>query len=148
MENEIITKWLANVEFSPIKILKLRSRLQTTSVQQSTYKSKGLAIFQDVTIDFERLKLSGRYCIFETDDYSSRQYAYEKDVLYTFSFPALSGEGVRSYLLLQYHLRRHLRIWMKVSRTSYSNANFVGSGNEEIRGNKKTDLRIQMYYSF
>ena len=34
------------------------------------------------------LQLTGRICLFDTDDYDARIYAYENDVLYSFSVPA------------------------------------------------------------
>ena len=39
--------------------------------------------------------LTFRYALFDAQDYNARIYAYENDVLYSFSVPALYGKGLR-----------------------------------------------------
>ena len=60
--------------------------------------SEGIMMLQDINFRFRKIPLTlwFRYCLFNTDDWDSRIYAYENDLLYSFSIPALSGEGSRS----------------------------------------------------
>ena len=81
---------------------------------------------------------------FETDDYNSRIYAYENDVLYSFSIPAFSDKGIRYYFNLNYDPGKKLSIWLRWAQTIYRNRITVGSGLDEIQGNKKTELKLQV----
>jgi len=67
-------------------------------------KSRGTVILQDVYYKFGKipLRLWFRYCLFNTDDWDTRIYTYENDLLSSFSIPALSGEGSRSYIMAEF----------------------------------------------
>jgi hypothetical protein len=83
---------------------------------------------------------------FETDDYNSRLYAYENDVLYSFSIPVFYEKGYRYYLNINYDLSRKLSAWFRISQTIYPNRSSIGSGLDEINGNRKTEIKLQMIY--
>jgi hypothetical protein len=148
IEDERTTKWILGINFQPLKKVLLKSRVQGSVVQQGSYYSRGMALLQEATLEVKPFKISGRYCLFDTDDYASRQYIYEKDVLYSFSFPVLYGEGSRNFILLEYKYSRSLDLWIKASQTTYNDRDSIGSGTESIKGNKKTDIRIQLKYNF
>ncbi|MDB5240154.1 MAG: hypothetical protein JWP57_779, partial [Spirosoma sp.] len=78
----------------------------------------------------------------------SRQYVYERDVLYAFSFPAYFNRGVRHYLLAQYSLNRHLDLWVRWARTDYTNIETVGSGLDQINAPHKSEIKMQMRWRF
>ena len=85
---------------------------------------------------------------FETDSYDSRIYAYENDVLYSYSIPAFSDKGFRYYLTLNYDIDKRLSVWLRWAQTIYQGKNTVGSGLDEIGGNKKTELKVQSRWLF
>ena len=80
---------------------------------------------------------------FETDGYNSRIYAYENDVLYSYSIPAFSDKGFRYYLTLNYDLTKKLSFWLRCAQTIYKNRNTVGSGLDEIQGSRRTEVKLQ-----
>ncbi len=86
--------------------------------------------------------------MFDKDDFDKRQYIYERDVLYAFSIPALSGRGLRSYFVLRFKASRKLDFWIKYSRTRFTDRETVGSGLEEIDGNSRTIVRAQTRIRF
>ena len=90
------------------------------------------------------VKLSFRYAIFNTDDFSSRLYAYENDVLYASSMPAYYGKGYRSYLLIKYKASQWLDAWLRLSLTRFTDRNTISSGPAEIGGNKLPEIKIQL----
>ena len=90
------------------------------------------------------VKLTFRYALFHTDDYSSRLYAYENDVLYASSMPAYYGKGFRFYLLAKYSPARWLDAWLRFSMTCYTDRNIISSGPEEIKGNKLPEVKFQI----
>ena len=105
-----------------------------------------IPISQDLNFDFGKVSISNRFSLFDTDDYNNRQYLYEKNVLYAFSIPALNGRGIRVYSLIQFSLNRKFDFWLRVARTIQRDQKTIGSGNEEIKGNSRTDLVVQIRY--
>lgn len=109
-------------------------------------KENGFVIFQDVQITFKKIPLnvSARLAWFNTDSYNSRIYAYENDLLYTFSIPAYYGKGFRTYLNLKYKISKKLDFWFKVANTSWSDRKIISSGYNKILGSNKTELKFQL----
>jgi hypothetical protein len=83
---------------------------------------------------------------FETDSYNSRLYAYENDVLYSFSIPVFYDKGLRYYVNANYDINRRLTIWIKWAQTIYKNKILIGSGLDEIKGNTKSEMKLQVMY--
>lgn len=138
-----------NAEYVLMRGLSLRSRLQWGSFTYAGQSaSRGFALVQDATFEVRRFSLSGRVALFGTDDYDSRQYVYERDVLYAFSFPAYFNRGVRHYLLAQYNLSRHLDIWVRWARTDLTNQDTIGSDLDQIDASHKSEVKIQARWRF
>lgn len=126
-----------------------RTRLQYGGLKNEHSKgSNGFTIVQDVTWHLSKLEISGRVAFFKTDDYDSRQYVYEKDMLYAFSIPAYYNTGTRHYLMLRYTVSKQLKIWLRWSQTRYSDIEKISSGLNEIQGNKRSEAKLQVMYQF
>jgi len=129
--------------------IKLRSR-----IEHVYYKGKqsenGFMIFQDLQYSSLRipLGLSARIAWFNTESYDSRIYAYENDLLYTFSVPAFYGQGFRTYLNLKYKITDIIECWLKFANTHWTDRDVISSGYNEISGSDKTDLKIQFRLKF
>ena len=108
-------------------------------------KEHGYFLCQDIAYKPENkpYSFSFRYAIFDAKDYNARIYAYESDVLYSFSVPALYGKGMRIYLLGKVKLFNALTLYARIGRTIYSDRDEIGSGLTLIEGNHKTDLKIE-----
>lgn len=138
-----------NAEYAPSRVWSLRTRVQWGSFRYDGYDaSNGLAVVQDATADFGRLSLSGRLAWFSTDDYDSRQYVYERDVLSAFSIPAYANKGLRNYLLIQYTLNKHLDVWLRWSRTDFRQQDTVGSDLDQIAKPHKSEVKAQVRWRF
>ncbi|UYZ61411.1 ComEA family DNA-binding protein [Hymenobacter weizhouensis] len=135
---------------SPTPTLSLRTRLQGTQYSEDLGpRRRGFVLAQDVTVTpLPRLRLSARYALFDTDDYDTRQYVFEQDVLYAFSVPALAGRGTRAYALAQVEISRHLTLWLRYADTHYRHQRTVGSGLEEIQGPRRSEVKAQVRYRF
>ena len=108
----------------------------------------GYFLCQDIAYKPENLpfSLTFRYALFDAKDYNARVYAYENDVLYSFSVPAMYGKGMRFYLLGKVKLFNSLTLYARIGRTIYSDRNTVGTGLSQIEGNHKTDLKVEMIW--
>ncbi|MES2730901.1 MAG: helix-hairpin-helix domain-containing protein [Bacteroidota bacterium] len=138
-----------NLDFAALKFLSFKSRLQFSDYQQEGGKlTHGLALVQDINLEWRRFKLSTRFALFDTDDYNNRQYVYEKDVLYSFSIPAYYNRGLRNYFLLQYQINRKIDCWIRWARTSLRDVEAVGTGLDQINQPQRTDVRMQIRYKF
>ncbi len=133
-----------NVDYAATHRISLKTRAQFSNYSLNTARTKGFSLVQDVNVDVGRFTFSTRYALFDTDDYDNRQYVYERDVWLAFSFPAYSGVGVRSYVMVQYKLNQKIDLWLRWARTSYTDRDRIGSGGETIYGNTKNDLKFQV----
>ena len=121
-----------------------------TQKGNSGYKY-GVTALQDVSYTFRNmpLKIDVRYQFFDAVDYDNRFYSYEKDVLYAFSIPMYYGKGSRYYLNLKYDLTNSISLWCKYAQTVYADGReSISSGNEEIKGNRKSDIRFMLRWEF
>jgi hypothetical protein len=141
-------QYLFNVKYKANDYITLQSRLQGTVFEQdSSNISEGFLLFQDIDFKIsQKLNLSTRLAVFDTEDYNSRQYAYEKNVLYAFSFPAYYGIGIRNYYVVHYKLNRRLDFWGRVAIFSFRDRTSISSGYNEIEGDTRTDVTFQLRY--
>jgi hypothetical protein len=97
--------------------------------------SKGALLLQDINYKFKQLPLTVwlRYCIFKTDTWDSRLYTYENDLLYSFSIPALSGEGSRSYIMVKWEIKDIAEVRFKYGQTSFSENKSSSKNSSEIK---------------
>jgi len=125
--------------------LRLSSRAEVVKYTHNTSET-GWLIFQDVKWKFDNTPLSiyGRIAFFEIDSWNSRVYAYENDISYIFSVPAYYNKGTRYYIGASYKLNRNFSFWCRVSTTSFEKTESIGSGNEEIKGNQKGEIKLQL----
>ncbi|MFI5204988.1 MAG: hypothetical protein ACHQF2_10870 [Flavobacteriales bacterium] len=110
----------------------------------------GYMLYQDVIYKpmLSPFSFSLRYAIFSTDSYNSRIYAYENDVLYYYSVPAYYYRGSRVYATLRYQFRKSIDVWFRIGQWLYTNKYVINSGTDEILGNRKTEMRLQIRLSF
>ena len=129
----------------------LRQRLDALLFDKGgPLESNGFLAFFDVFYKPMLKPFSGniRLQYFETDNFDSRIYAYENDVLYGFSIPAFSDKGFRYYTNINYDVSKKLSFWLRIARTTYLNKETVGSGLDQITGNSRTEFRVQMLWKF
>ncbi len=124
-------------------IVSIRSRAQMKDVFREQ-NSFGQALSQDVQINLKKIRFDFRVTYFETSDYNSRIYVLEKDLLYSFSAPAYFGTGARHFVMLKYNIGKNINIWLRWARTLRTDASILGSGNEEIQGNSRNELKFQV----
>jgi hypothetical protein len=132
------------------KVLTFRTRSEWSVIVLENGKEKGHMIYQDVIYKpmMKKYSFSFRYILFGTDGYNSRIYAYENDVLYSYSIPAYYNTAYRYYLLVRYKISGSVDFWVRYSSTRYSDIESIGSGNDEIKGNSKSDIKIQVRVKF
>ena len=129
------------------------NHLEVKNYHKEGVSGKGYFLSQDVyaTVNTFRhypLRITLRYAFFDTDDYNSRIYSYENDMLYAFSIPAFYDQGTRLYVLLRYTLGQHLDLRFKYATTHYTNRTETGSGLNLIHGDRHSEIRFQVVCRF
>ncbi|HKK42934.1 MAG TPA: hypothetical protein VJ963_11035, partial [Bacteroidales bacterium] len=140
-QTAVITRSIkGTVRYSLTDRLKLVTRIDHKKV--SPVSSAGVLMLQDVNFRLSKIPLTVwlRYCIFRTGSYDSRIYTYENDLLYSFSIPALSGSGSRSYIMVKWETGKKAEIRFRYGITSIRAEN-------GLPGNKE-DFKIQVRLKF
>ncbi len=141
----------AHIGYKITKALTLKQRVEMVWYdRKGTQESNGFSIYTDINYKpmLSPLTANIRLQYFETSDYNSRIYAYETDVLYSFSIPALYDKGWRYYANVNYDVTRKLSLWLRIAQTLYANKAIIGSGLDEILSKHKTEFKIQLRYAF
>lgn len=136
-----------NGDLTPSLFVRTRIELMFYS---HDHLSNGIMLFQDLGFKLPRYESNYwiRVAYFNTDDYDSRIYAYENDLLYQFSIPSLYGEGIRSYINGKVKICENLNLWLKASRTWFFGTDGIGSGYSFINKNTKTEFKLQLRFRF
>jgi hypothetical protein len=123
-----------------------RVELVWYDAQQKDRSQQGFLTYFDVGYQpaNTRLSLNTRLQYFETEGYDSRIYAYESDVLYSFSIPQFAGKGMRYYINANYDVTKNMQVWIRWAQTIYQNQDAISSGLDLIPGNKKTEVKVQV----
>ncbi len=110
----------------------------------------GYLFYQDIDYSpmSSRFSANIRLAYFHTTSYNSRVYAYEDDVLYGFSFGMYNGKGARTFMNAKYKVIRGMDLWARYALFIYQDTETVGSGLDEIEGNRKSELKLQLRYQF
>ena len=153
--NEIVDTKLTKLRFHlaywVLPQLQLRSRIELSRFwMEDKPTENGYLLFQDVLFRPEELpvSISFRYAMFDADSWDTRIYAYEHDLLYSFSIPAFHLNGIRTYLLVKYSPLESMDLWFRLAQTYYSQVESIGSGLNEIPGKTKTEVKLQMQLKF
>ena len=114
------------------------------------HSSDGFMIWFDMKYTMLNNKLTTglRVAHFDTDDFYSRIYTWEPDVLYAFRVPFFSGNGVRFLLNLSFRPVKNLQFWFRLANTFMSGVEKTGSGYNAVQGNNLTEVKLQMRYRF
>jgi len=125
----------------------IKSRVEFSSYSKAS-SEKGLLVLQDFNFKplDDSFAVNGRLAYFSTDGYNSRLYAYENDLLYSFSVPALYNKGFRCYLNCRKNFGERLSFWLKLALTKQLK-NAAAEG-EFVDSSTKSEIKIQFRYQF
>lgn len=146
-ERRYSARWHTEYTFSDA--LTLRTRIQLSRYSTTTTAPvHGVLLSQGLRLRPRRsLRLDARLAFFDTDGFESRIYAYEHDLLYSFSVPVLYDRGRRSYVLAHYKATTRLTVEAKYGATWYPHRRTIGSGLNARTGNHVRELRLQLRWN-
>ena len=144
-------KWRYQLNYTPMDELVLKTTVDIVHNGHRDQKaSQGILIGQNGGYKFRSLplQLDAGFAWFQTDDYASRISMYEKGLLYSFNIPSFYGKGERYTFNARYELNEHIIFQAKYALTHYRDREVISSGLEQINGNTKSDLYLQLRLKF
>lgn len=145
------TNYRVNVSAKVSSSVSLRTRVETVDFQRgSAPLQHGFLLYQDVVHRplASPLELTARFALFESGSYDARVYAYENDLIGVFSIPAYYGRGVRWYAMARITPMRRVDVWLRYGAWIYRDQTVISSGLQEIAGNVRSDLKLQVRWTF
>lgn len=140
-----------NATYQPHPNVQMRSRLEWNVYdKENEGRASGFMCYQDVIWKKmgSKISLNVRYALFNTPSYDTRIYAYESDVLYAFSIPGYYGQGQRMYGLIKWDIKRGVDLWVRYAQWIYTDRSVISSGTNEIAGNRRGDVTVQLRWQF
>lgn len=123
------------IDFNLYDNLKFSPKIKYLTFKHLNIHSNGILMYLDIksVILNSKLKFCYRICYYKTDNYSSRIYEYEHDVLYAFNFKPFYEEGNRMYINMSYKLCKSITFYSKI-------------GYSHKGSNDNLDLNLQIRY--
>ena len=143
--------WRIHLGYKISPAIEVRSRVEMnwydadiTRNDNNIEKQSGFLTFIDFIHKPMSKKLSWilRMQYFETNGHDSGVYAYENDVLYSYSVPVFFDKGYYAYVIINFDLNQHLSCWIKWSYTTATHITDSGYGSGDGKSTLKLQLRI------
>ncbi|MBQ1650585.1 MAG: helix-hairpin-helix domain-containing protein, partial [Prevotella sp.] len=107
--------------------------------------TKGYIIAQSASYKpTSTLEIYANAAWFNTDDYDSRLYSYERGVRYSFGSTSYYGKGIHAALMLKYKPLYRLTLQGKVGHTRYFDRETIGIAERMIFSSHYTDIELQV----
>ncbi len=151
IEDVIQRNYRLNLSYTVSEFFTIKSRIEYVTIDRpNSLHENGLIITQDILFKPKNLPfdLSLRYALFDTDSYDTRIYTYENNALYVFAVPSYFYQGSRAYVLVRYTFLKHFDLWLRYGNFIYNNRSVISSGAEQINGNRKSDITVQLRVKF
>ena len=148
--NYSTSKYRYQINITPNEEWKLKSRIEVSHYHRPDSASWGFLVCEDLQYKPTKLPLTftARIALFDTQDYNSRIYAYEQDVLYAFTVPMFYGRGTRLALVIKYDVTDNIDLWFRIANTYYADKTTLGSGLDEIPGPNRTEVKLLFRLKF
>lgn len=111
-------------------------------------RERGWMVSENVNCKLKWLQLNLSANYFRTDSYESRLYAYERTLLYSFSFPAFYGHGIRYAVMARADFGRRLMLTARLGVTDYFDRSTIGSSYQTIYASSAAELEVQARIKF
>jgi len=140
-------------EYVASRALRFRARVEGTRYREAAGPfATGVLVFQDVRWQFlDAFLLDARLTFFDTEGYDARLYQFENDLFGVFANTLLYGRGTRAYAMVGFRPGGRfdgLDLRLKLAETRFRHRHTVGSGLDEVEGDRVRDLSLQLRYRF
>ncbi|MDR2232418.1 MAG: helix-hairpin-helix domain-containing protein [Tannerella sp.] len=141
--------------YEPSKALSLRTSIDLSVFSEARLTlpdtvSRGWMISQSFSWrpSPKRFQADLYAALFNTDDYASRIFSYEKNLTYVYGSTSFYDNGLHLSTVLRYFLTDRLAFSTKIGWTHYLNRDIIGSTLETIEGKNRTNLDLMVQWKF
>ncbi|MGB0165968.1 MAG: ComEA family DNA-binding protein [Luteibaculum sp.] len=149
LENRYQSNIRLHADLTVSKEVSLRYRVEYLFNEKGN-SNTGTLFYQDLS--FKPLEKSWdfvmRFAWFSTSTFNERIYAYENDLLYSFSIPPYYGKGIRYYAKVGWDISYKISAWLRYATWIYQDRASISSGNNLIRSNQDPDLALMLRLKF
>lgn len=110
--------------------------------------SFGWMVSQNIGYKYRMINANMAFGYFDTDNYDSRIYCYEKGLLYSFSYPSYYGNGIRYSIYIRADIKNKIMIICKFASTKYFDRKKISSSYQEVDGSSMSDIEAQLRWKF
>ena len=96
--------------------------------------------------DTGKLQLYALAAWFNTDDYDSRLYTYERGMRYSFGSTSYYGKGIHAAFMTKYVLANWCTALCKIAHTRYFDRSVIGTAERMIFSPYCTDIDLQLLF--
>lgn len=124
--------------------LRLRSQIEGCKL---SYENESYGILLSQAMNYVVNKKWNFYIscsYFNTKDYNSRIYNYERGMLYSFGYSPFYGKGLRLATMINFDISNHLIATIKIGNTRYFDRKTIGTAERTIFSNQQTDFDLQL----
>jgi len=145
-EHRYSARWHTEYTFSDA--LTVRTRIEVSQQTTPSTTAEGFFLSQGLQwTPHPSVQLDAQIAFFDTDGFAARIYAYEQDLLYSFSVPVFFDRGRRTYVMARYEPVPSLTLEAKYGITRYDNRSTIGSGLNQVQGSRRREIRVQVRWS-
>lgn len=132
------------------KGLEWRTRAEMSLFSDQITFTKGFALMEDLlwTSKNRKFHINGRVAYFNTPDYNTAIYAYENDLQNNFTVLPYYLKGWRFYANIEWQPFKKNILSVRWAQSYFPNTFLLGSGNDQIFDNKRTDVKMQWNFLF
>jgi hypothetical protein len=125
-----------------------RSRLEINKYSEGRASSSGFYCNNDLGFRSQNSKyrLWFRHALFDIPGWDNRIYAYENDLVYSFSVPAFNSSGSRIIVLVKVAPFKNMELSARFSSTFWSAKKTTGSGPDEVISNTDKEIKFLIVY--
>ncbi len=122
----------------------LRTQVDASYCAYKT-RSAGAMLSETARYTTDHWSVALAAALFDTQDYDSRVYLYERSTPFSFASQSFYGQGTRLYAYAQRNFR-HWAFIAKLGMTHYFDRETIGSSYQMINGSTQTDLELMVRY--
>ena len=143
--NKIHTQIRFQFQKPIIKNFQWRVRSEMSLYSDALMFEKGFTIMGDLiwVSKNKKLRINGRVAYFSTPDYNTAIYTFENDLENNFTVLPYYLTGRRYYANIEWQLFKKNILAFRFARSFFPNTFLLGSGNDQIFDNKRTDVKVQ-----
>ena len=141
--------WRLQVKLQSKGSMTLKNRVELSRRREDGGVQRGFLLFQELLYQCTRwpLQLYARYTTFIAGEAES-MYTITSGMLYEYGISRLSGEGHQYQCRMRWKFKNGLTCWIRYQQTIYAQVTSIGSGWDEVTGNKTGAVYCQLQYLF